>query len=163
METGFRSERSTETRRAQVVVLLVVLLAILGKSLLVVCHYCEMFMLCCPGKLGMARNGGARDLDKQGDLSLNITVIPAPGRTVRSSCRNVELTTPVRKNQGTSHHRAGFVLLTDLRLTLRRLGSHSADFASLRSPRHHLVSSAGWACPTVQCVVAIHFKLYFTV
>ena len=27
-----------------------------------------MFMLCCPGKLGTARNGGARDLDKQGDV-----------------------------------------------------------------------------------------------
>jgi len=67
VEMGFRSERSTETRWAQVVVLLVVLLAILGKSLLVVCHYCEMFMLWCPGKLGTARNGGARDLDKQGD------------------------------------------------------------------------------------------------
>jgi len=64
----FAARGSTETRWAQVVVLLVVLiLAILGKSLLVVCHYCEMFMLCCPGKLGTVRNGGARDLDKQGD------------------------------------------------------------------------------------------------
>ena len=34
--------------------------------------------------------------------------------------------------------RAGFVPLTDLRLTSRRLGSHSVDFVSLRSPRHHL-------------------------
>jgi len=79
VEMGFRSERSTETRWAQVVVLLVVLLAILGKSLLVVCHYCEMFMLCCPGKLGMARNGGARDLDKQGDthhfIHFNVVVL----------------------------------------------------------------------------------------
>ena len=68
MRQDFAVRGSTETRRAQEVVLLVVLLAILDKSLLVVCHYCEMFMLCCPGKLGMARNGGARDLDKQGDV-----------------------------------------------------------------------------------------------
>ena len=46
----------------------------------------------------------------------------------------------------------------DLELTLCRLGSHSVDFASLRSPRYHLISSsngiqdgvrfpfAGWAC-----------------
>ena len=32
--------------------------------------------------------------------------------------------------------------LTDLRPTLCRLGSHSVDFVSLRSPWHHLVSSA---------------------
>ena len=36
----------------------------------------------------------------------------------------------------------GFVLLIDLRLTSRRLGSHSVDFASLRLPQHHIVSSA---------------------
>ena len=32
--------------------------------------------------------------------------------------------------------------LTDLRLTSCRLGSHSVDFVSLRSPQHHLVLSA---------------------
>jgi len=68
MRRDFAARGSTETRQVQVVVLLVVLLALLDKSLLVVCHYCEMFMLCCPGKLGTARNGGVRDLDKQGDL-----------------------------------------------------------------------------------------------
>ena len=32
--------------------------------------------------------------------------------------------------------------LIDLRLTLRHLGLHSVDFVSLRSPWHHIISSA---------------------
>ena len=83
-----------------------------------------------------------------------------------SSCRNVELATQEPRHVPP---RAGFVPLTDLRLTSRRLGSHSVDFASLRSPQHHLVSSAkprgvfsgvrfhfaGWA---YRCV-AVHSNL----
>ena len=36
-------------------------------------------MLCCPGKLGTARNGGARDLDKQGDYYYQIKCVGDAG------------------------------------------------------------------------------------
>ena len=74
--------------------------------------------------------------------TVTLSVVPTPPFLVHfklPQCRTCHSSTQESKH---APPRAGFVPLIDLRLTLCHLGSHSVDFASLKSPQHHSILSA---------------------
>ena len=74
--------------------------------------------------------------------TVNLSIVPAPPSLVHfklPQCRTCHSSTQESKH---APSRAGFMPLIDLRLTSCCLGLHSVDFASLKLPRNHPVSSA---------------------